>query len=104
MSEVIETTTVTNPATGTSGAAMTETHDSVPRDIFLVSNSVDELGGITSWSHQMARIFSERGHTVHVVGIVPPPRGGAPTWARTCRTAPRPCTTCTRPPSRPSGA
>lgn len=45
------------------------------RDIILVSNSVDELGGITSWSHQMARLFSERGHAVHVVGIVPAPEG-----------------------------
>ncbi|MFG2311717.1 glycosyltransferase [Streptomyces sp. NPDC048566] len=39
------------------------------RDIFFVSNSVDELGGVTSWSHQMARLFTERGHRVHVVGI-----------------------------------
>ncbi|TLS40264.1 glycosyltransferase family 4 protein [Streptomyces montanus] len=42
------------------------------RDIFFVSNSVDELGGVTSWSHQMARLFTERGHRVHVVGITPP--------------------------------
>ncbi|MCJ1677364.1 glycosyltransferase [Streptomyces sp. APSN-46.1] len=41
------------------------------RDVFLVSNSVDELGGVTTWSHQMARLFSERGHRVHVVGVVP---------------------------------
>ncbi|MFD9304529.1 glycosyltransferase [Streptomyces sp. NPDC060048] len=41
------------------------------RDVFLVSNSVDELGGVTTWSHQMARLFSERGHRVHVVGISP---------------------------------
>ncbi|MFD9472150.1 glycosyltransferase [Streptomyces goshikiensis] len=41
------------------------------RDIFLVSNSVDELGGVTTWSHQMARLFSERGHRVHVIGITP---------------------------------
>ncbi|MFD5147089.1 glycosyltransferase [Streptomyces sp. NPDC058401] len=41
------------------------------RDVFLVSNSVDELGGVTTWSHQMARLFSERGHRVHVVGIAP---------------------------------
>lgn len=41
------------------------------RDIFLVSNSVDELGGVTTWSHQMARLFSERGHRVHIVGIAP---------------------------------
>ncbi|GAA1940102.1 hypothetical protein GCM10009837_77780 [Streptomyces durmitorensis] len=42
------------------------------RDIFFVSNSVNELGGITSWSHQMARLFVERGHRVHVIGITDP--------------------------------
>ncbi|MFD9339261.1 glycosyltransferase [Streptomyces sp. NPDC060028] len=41
------------------------------RDIFLVSNSVDELGGVTTWSHQMARLFTDRGHRVHIVGIAP---------------------------------
>ncbi|MGW2678159.1 glycosyltransferase [Streptomyces sp. NPDC001436] len=41
------------------------------RDIFIVSNSVDELGGVTTWSHQMARLFTDRGHRVHVVGIAP---------------------------------
>lgn len=41
------------------------------RDIFIVSNSVDELGGVTTWSHQMAGLFAERGHRVHLVGIVP---------------------------------
>ncbi|MGW1063620.1 glycosyltransferase [Streptomyces aureus] len=42
------------------------------RDVFFVSNSVDELGGVTSWSHQMARLFTGRGHRVHVVGITEP--------------------------------
>lgn len=42
------------------------------RDIFIVANSVNELGGITSWSHQMARLFVERGHRVHVIGITDP--------------------------------
>lgn len=70
MSETTEPT-----ATGTTGTTMTETHESRPRDIFLVSNSVDELGGITSWSHQMARLFAERGHGVHVIGVVPAPEG-----------------------------
>lgn len=42
------------------------------RDVFFVSNSVDELGGVTSWSHQMARLFTENGHRVHVVGITEP--------------------------------
>ncbi|WP_420080811.1 glycosyltransferase [Streptomyces sp. JL4002] len=41
------------------------------RDIFIVSNSVDELGGVTTWSHQMARQFTDRGHRVHIVGIAP---------------------------------
>ncbi|WP_307795476.1 glycosyltransferase [Actinacidiphila acididurans] len=41
------------------------------RDIFIVSNSVDELGGVTTWSHQMARLFTERGHRVHMIGITP---------------------------------
>lgn len=41
------------------------------RDIFIVCNSVDELGGVTTWSHQMARLFAGRGHRVHLVGIVP---------------------------------
>lgn len=41
------------------------------RDVFIVSNSVDELGGVTTWSHQMARLFGDRGHRVHIVGIAP---------------------------------
>ena len=45
------------------------------RDVFLVANSVDELGGVTTWSHQMARLFTGRGHRVHVVGIRPAPEG-----------------------------
>jgi glycosyltransferase involved in cell wall biosynthesis len=43
----------------------------VNRDIFIVCNSVDELGGITTWSHQIAGLFAERGHKVHLVGITP---------------------------------
>lgn len=45
------------------------------RDIFFVSNSVDEMGGVTTWTHQMARQFADRDHRVHVVGIVPAPEG-----------------------------
>ncbi|WP_327413996.1 glycosyltransferase [Streptomyces sp. NBC_01233] len=41
------------------------------RDVFIVSNNVDELGGVTTWSHQMARLFTDRGHHVHIVGIAP---------------------------------
>ncbi|WP_267245107.1 glycosyltransferase [Streptomyces sp. PR69] len=50
-------------------------NDHTARDIFLVSNSVDELGGITSFTHQMAQLFTNRGHAVHVLGIVPAPEG-----------------------------
>lgn len=54
------------------------------RDIFFVSNSVDELGGVTTWSHQMARLFTERGHRVRVIGItdseVPQDLGGEPPY------------------------
>lgn len=42
------------------------------RDVFLIGNSVNELGGVVSWMHQMARLFTGRGHRVHVVGITPP--------------------------------
>lgn len=54
---------------------MTQQTEATTRDIFFVSNSVNELGGITSWTHQMARLFSDRGHRVHVLGITPPPAG-----------------------------
>jgi glycosyltransferase involved in cell wall biosynthesis len=43
----------------------------VNRDIFIVCNSVDELGGVTTWSHRMAGLFTARGHRVHLVGITP---------------------------------
>ncbi|MFI8106238.1 glycosyltransferase [Streptomyces sp. NPDC086023] len=42
------------------------------RDIFFVGNQVDELGGVTTWTHQMARLFTGRGHNVHVIGITEP--------------------------------
>jgi glycosyltransferase involved in cell wall biosynthesis len=42
------------------------------RDVFLVSNSVDETGGVTSWSHHLARLLTGRGHRVHVIGIATP--------------------------------
>lgn len=39
------------------------------RDLFLIGNTTDELGGVTAWTHQMARLFRSAGHRVHVVGI-----------------------------------
>ncbi|WP_164410462.1 glycosyltransferase [Streptomyces coelicoflavus] len=67
-------TTQTAPQTEPAGSPQAA---SGTRDIFFVSNSVNELGGITSWSHQMARLFLERGHDVRLLGIVPPPEGRA---------------------------
>ncbi|WP_424215560.1 glycosyltransferase [Streptomyces sp. BI20] len=42
-----------------------------PGDVFLIANSVDEIGGVTTWSHQMAELFTARSHAVHVIGISP---------------------------------
>jgi glycosyltransferase involved in cell wall biosynthesis len=39
------------------------------RDIFIVCNNVDELGGLQRWAHHIARLFAERGHRVHLVGV-----------------------------------
>jgi len=39
------------------------------RDIFIVSNSTDELGGVTGWMHRTAQLFQEAGHRVHTVGV-----------------------------------
>ncbi|MFC7309806.1 glycosyltransferase [Streptomyces monticola] len=39
------------------------------RDVFLVSNTTDELGGVTAWMHQMARLFKRHGHRVHAIGV-----------------------------------
>ncbi|MBY8888452.1 glycosyltransferase [Streptomyces sp. PTM05] len=56
------------------------------RDIFFVANEVDETGGVASWQHQMAGLFHERGHRVHVIGIAPahfPMRRPAPPYRTT---------------------
>lgn len=42
------------------------------RDIFIVCNSIEELGGLAQWAHDIARLFTERGHHVHLIGITAP--------------------------------
>ncbi|WP_037575532.1 glycosyltransferase [Phaeacidiphilus oryzae] len=42
-----------------------------PRDVFLVVNAADELGGATAWAHTMAGLLAGRGHRVRLVGIAP---------------------------------
>ncbi|MFE2018701.1 glycosyltransferase [Streptomyces sp. NPDC059499] len=39
------------------------------RDVFIVANSTDELGGVTAWMHRTAQLFLEQGHRVHTIGI-----------------------------------
>lgn len=41
-------------------------------DIFIVCNSIEELGGLAQWAHDIARLFTVRGHNVHLIGITPP--------------------------------
>lgn len=40
-----------------------------PRDIFIVCNNIDELGGLQRWAHDIGRLFAARGHRVHLIGI-----------------------------------
>lgn len=39
------------------------------RDIFIVCNNFEELGGLQRWVHHVGRLFTERGNRVHVIGI-----------------------------------
>lgn len=42
------------------------------RDIFIICNDVDGLGGVQRFSHTLGTILAERGHRVRLVGIVRP--------------------------------
>ncbi|GAB3681758.1 hypothetical protein GCM10027589_51720 [Actinocorallia lasiicapitis] len=42
------------------------------RDLFLVCNNFEVIGGVQTWVHHMGRLFTERGHNVHVIGIMRP--------------------------------
>ena len=39
------------------------------RDIFIVCNNFEELGGLQRWVHHVGRLFAARGHQVHVIGV-----------------------------------
>ncbi len=39
------------------------------RDIFIVCNNFEELGGLQRWVHHAGRLFAGRGHRVHVIGV-----------------------------------
>ncbi|WP_141576534.1 glycosyltransferase [Actinomadura sp. WMMA1423] len=40
-----------------------------PRDVFIVCNNADEMGGLQRWAHHMARLLAGRGDRVALVGI-----------------------------------
>ncbi|MFI0483562.1 glycosyltransferase [Actinomadura sp. 9N215] len=40
-----------------------------PRDVFIVCNNVDDLGGLQRWAHHLARLLAGRGDRVTLVGI-----------------------------------
>jgi glycosyltransferase involved in cell wall biosynthesis len=42
-----------------------------PRDLFLVANNIDELGGLQRVARLLAGLFADRGHRVHLIGIRP---------------------------------
>ncbi len=78
---------------------MTPAGPATVREVFLVGNSTDALGGVTSWTHQLARLLTGRGHRVHVVGVT-----GTGVRSGTSSAYPTTTLTHTRPaPSLPGG-
>jgi glycosyltransferase involved in cell wall biosynthesis len=53
---------VTDPVAEPSGRA---------RDLFLVANNIDELGGLQRVAHLLAGLFAARGHRVRLIGVRP---------------------------------
>jgi glycosyltransferase involved in cell wall biosynthesis len=46
-----------------------------PRDVFVVCNNLNELGGLNTWAHHLGRLLAGRGHRAHLVGITSMPNG-----------------------------
>jgi glycosyltransferase involved in cell wall biosynthesis len=40
-----------------------------PRDVFIVCNNVEELGGLQRWAHHIGHSLGMRGHRVHLIGV-----------------------------------
>ncbi|HZU59050.1 MAG TPA: glycosyltransferase family 4 protein [Actinocrinis sp.] len=38
-------------------------------EVFIVCNTIHELGGVQRWAHRIGELLAERGHRVHLVGI-----------------------------------
>ncbi|TDC68270.1 glycosyltransferase family 4 protein [Actinomadura sp. GC306] len=44
-----------------------------PRDVFIVCNNADEMGGLQRWAHHMARMLAGRGDRVTLVAVTSGP-------------------------------
>jgi glycosyltransferase involved in cell wall biosynthesis len=38
-------------------------------DVFIVCNTIDELGGVQRWAHSVGGLLAEHGYRVHLVGV-----------------------------------
>jgi glycosyltransferase involved in cell wall biosynthesis len=52
-----------------SSAAPGPTPSHRPRDLFLVANNIEELGGLQRVAHLLAGAFAQRGHRVRLIGV-----------------------------------
>src|SRR5262245_50662367 len=52
-----------------SNASSPEATVAETRDVFIVCNNVEELGGLQRWARHIAHLFTDRGHRVHLIGI-----------------------------------
>jgi glycosyltransferase involved in cell wall biosynthesis len=43
-----------------------------PRDVFIVANNIEGLGGAIRFVHTLARLLSEQGHRVRLIGVAHP--------------------------------
>jgi glycosyltransferase involved in cell wall biosynthesis len=43
------------------------------RDVFIVCNNIEEMGGLQRWAHHLAGLLSGRGHRVTLVGVTHAP-------------------------------
>src|SRR5439155_26394887 len=50
-------------------------HDRGARNLFLVANNIEEVGGLQRVMHTLAAGFAGRGHRVELIGISPGPPG-----------------------------
>jgi glycosyltransferase involved in cell wall biosynthesis len=41
----------------------------VTRDVFVVCNTIHEVGGVQRWAHRMGELLAARGHRVRLIGV-----------------------------------